>query len=211
MKCPHCRALIVFQSEDDESVLHVPELNSSIESGRCPGCKELIIIHKMDTAQGERIDLVYPRMDRREPLSQLIPEEYRKDFREAENIVDQSATGSAALSRRLLQRILREHFGIKHKSLAAEIDEFLKQPDTPQHIADEIDAIRNVGNFAAHAMASKDTGEVVDVEPAEAEWLLAILESLLIYYFRLPVEIRERREALNRKLISLGKPPMKSK
>jgi hypothetical protein len=41
--------------------------------------------------------------------------------------------------------------------------------------------IRTVGNFAAHRIKSTNTGEVVDVEPGEAEHLLNALEELLDY------------------------------
>jgi hypothetical protein len=48
-----------------------------------------------------------------------------------------------------------------------------------------IDAIRNVGNFAAHPLKSTNTGLILDVEPSEAEW------------------------PLDKKLSEAGKPPMK--
>lgn len=56
-------------------------------------------------------------------------------------------------------------------------------------------AIRMIGNFAAHPMTSTNTGEVVDVEPGEAEFLLSVLEELLDYYFVRPA----RRHAINAK------------
>jgi len=40
----------------------------------------------------------------------------------------------------------------------------------PGHLAEDLDAIRNVGNFAAHPMKSTHTGDIVEVEPQEAEW-----------------------------------------
>jgi hypothetical protein len=45
-------------------------------------------------------------------------------------------------------------------------------------LASAVDAVRNVGNFAAHPIKSKSTGDVLDVEPGEAEWLLDALERL---------------------------------
>jgi hypothetical protein len=33
-----------------------------------------------------------------------------------------------------------------------------------------LDAIRTIGNFAAHPIKSTSSGEIVDVEPGEAEW-----------------------------------------
>ena len=82
-------------------------------------------------------------------------------------------------------------------------------PRLPPDIADNIDAIRNIGNFAAHANKSKSTGEVVDVEPHEAEWNLDVLESLFDFYFVQPAKAKARRDSLNEKLFDAGKPPLK--
>jgi len=79
----------------------------------------------------------------------------------------------------------------------------------PQDLADNIDAIRNIGNFAAHPNKSKSTGDVVPVEPHEAEWNLEVLESLFDFYFVQPAKAKARRDALNKKLTDAGKPPLK--
>ena len=48
-----------------------------------------------------------------------------------------------------------------------------------------INAIHNVGNFAAHPLKNTDKGLILHVEPVEAEW------------------------TLDKKLAETGKPPMK--
>jgi hypothetical protein len=72
-----------------------------------------------------------------------------------------------------------------------------------------IDAVRNTGNFAAHPNKSKSTGEIVPVEPQEAEWNLDVLEALFDFYYVQPAKVAERRAALDQKLADAGKPPMK--
>ena len=79
----------------------------------------------------------------------------------------------------------------------------------PTHLAEDVDAIRHLGNFAAHPIKSTNTGEVVDVEPGEAEWLLGLLEGLFDFYFVQPAISKRKRDALNAKLKDAGKPPMK--
>lgn len=74
---------------------------------------------------------------------------------------------------------------------------------------ESLDAVRNIGNFAAHPTKSKSTGEIIDVEPGEAEWNLDVLESLFDYFFVQPALIKKKREELNRKLGDAGKPEMK--
>ena len=62
----------------------------------------------------------------------------------------------------------------------------------PSHIADSLDAVRNIGNFAAHPAKSQATGEVVPVEPGEAEWTLDTLEELFDFYFVSPARTKAR-------------------
>ena len=66
-----------------------------------------------------------------------------------------------------------------------------------------------IGNFAAHPIKSNSTGEIVEVEIGEAEWLLDVLELLFDFYFVQPAITKAKREALNQKLLDAGKPPMK--
>jgi hypothetical protein len=108
-----------------------------------------------------------------------------------------------------LQDILREEFKIKHSNLATEIDEFIALKDVPSYLSEAVDAVRNVGNFAAHPQKNTNRGEIIDVEPGEAEWLLEVLESLFDFTFVQPKRLAERKRSLNQKLQTLGKPPMK--
>ena len=73
-----------------------------------------------------------------------------------------------------------------------------------------MDAIRQVGNFAAPPLKSSASGTIVDVEEGEAEWLLDVLEDLFDFYFVAPSLAQAKRDALNKKLEDLGKPQLKS-
>ena len=46
----------------------------------------------------------------------------------------------------------------------------------PEHIRGAIDHIRHYGNYGAHPIKSDETGDIVEVEPGEAEWTLDVLE-----------------------------------
>lgn len=137
-----------------------------------------------------------------------VPEKYAGDFREAVLVMNLSPTASAALSRRVFQNILRNEFGIQARDLYKEIETFIAQPGIPSYLTDAVDAIRNIGNFAAHPLKSTNTGEVVPVEPGEAEWLIEVLNSLFDFKFTQPQKLQERKDKLNAKLRDLGKPPM---
>jgi len=222
MKCPHCTHSIHFE-ESGESIYQLDEGapdGIALKHGFCPNCQGLIVLldHGTYYMRGQydairdvhTTEILYPRFQAREPLPSEVTNEYRKDFEEAANVISVSPKASAAISRRLLQHTLREQFGIKANSLAAEIDEFMRRSDVPSHLAGAVDAVRNVGNLAAHPMKDQNTGGVVDVEPGEAEWLLDVLEALFDFCFVQPKRLEERKDQLNRKLATLGKPPMKS-
>jgi Domain of unknown function (DUF4145) len=108
-----------------------------------------------------------------------------------------------------LQLLLRDEAKVKHQDLFTEIQELLDRDSLPSHIAESLDAVRIIGNFAAHPTKSKSTGEIVPVEPGEAEWNLDVLESLFDFYFVAPARTKARKDALNKKLTDAGKPPLK--
>jgi len=145
----------------------------------------------------------------RAPLSDVVPEHFAVDYREAALVFDDSPKASAALSRRCLQHLIREKAGIARSNLAQEIDALLATGGLPSMLAEAVDAVRNVGNFAAHTTKSTSTGEIVPVEPGEAEWLLDTLEGLFDFYFIQPSILQRKKDALNAKLQDAGKQPMK--
>jgi len=138
-----------------------------------------------------------------------VPQAFASDYQEASLVLPDSAKASAALSRRCLQNLLRDVAKVKRSDLYNEIQELLGRGTLPSHIADALDAVRNIGNFAAHPIKSQHTGEVIDVEPGEAEWNLDVLESLFDFYFVQPAQLQAKKDALNKKLAEAGKPQLK--
>lgn len=125
------------------------------------------------------------------------------DYQEACLVLADSPKASAALSRRCLQHLLRDHFKVKNGNLYDEIGQIL--PSLPSYLAEALDAVRAIGNFAAHPLKSTNSGEVVDVEPGEAEWSLDVLESLFDFCFVQPAVMQKKRDAINLKLDDAGK------
>jgi hypothetical protein len=153
--------------------------------------------------------LVRPKASLRPSPPKEVPEEFASDYREAAAVLADSPKASAALSRRCLQHLIREKSGIKKADLAKEIDELITSKSLPSHLSDAVDAVRNIGNFAAHPIKTTATGEVLPVEPGEAEWTLDVLDGLFDFYFVQPALLKARRDALNAKLASASKPPVK--
>ena len=151
--------------------------------------------------------LAYPRYVSR-PIPSEVPSPYRDDFSEACKVLADSPKASAALSRRCLQALLKDKAGTKKRDLADQIDEVIQSGNVPPHVQGELDAVRVIGNFAAHPTKSTATGEIIDVEPGEAEWNLDVLESLFEFYFVQPALTASRTAALNVKLKAASKPEL---
>jgi hypothetical protein len=145
----------------------------------------------------------------RKPAPAEVPKGLAEDYNQACLVLNDSAKASAALGRRCLQIILREYAKVKPQDLSKEIDEALASKQLPTYIANDIDAIRHIGNFAAHPIKSTNSGEIVDVEDGEAEWTLDTLVQLFDHYFVGPAEAKKKRDALNAKLADAKKPPLK--
>jgi hypothetical protein len=180
----------------------------------CPACKHLQIayIRADDPAYlniPEMRVFLYPRAVSREPVNPAVPPEFAGDYVEACNVLDISPKASAALSRRIMQHVLRARANAKARNLDQEIQQVLDAKMVPSHIADSLDAVRNIGNFAAHPMKSTSSGEIVDVEPGEAEWNLDTVEALFDFFFVQPAKTAAKRAALNAKLKDAGKPQLK--
>ena len=225
-KCPYCTKSIHFEETDgsvyefdENSKPKSSEINGfSISHGFCPSCDQLIVLYREVVFEGSQYEdnlstvlieeVVYPKHFTRN-LPSEVPEPYKTDFTEANSVLPLSPRASAAISRRSLQNILREHFKIKKGSLASEIEIFLNLPGIPSYLSEAVDAIRNVGNFAAHPLKNTRTGEIVPVEDGEAEWLLDVLDALFDFAFVQPTLLEKRKKQLNDKLKNMGKPPMK--
>ncbi len=219
MKCMHC--LVEFHDHKEEKFIGKDADNGwAIFKYDCPSCKRmnLYLVNGSLVVDGARnyfINDVFttiairPFGSNRPPCPPEVPANIASDYKEACLVFPFSAKASAALSRRCLQNLLRDAARVKPNDLSKEIQEVIDSGKLPSQLSDSIDAIRNIGNFAAHPVKSKSTGEIVDVEPEEAEWNLDVLEALFDFYYVQPAKVVKKREALNAKLSEAGKPPMK--
>lgn len=214
MKCPHC--LVAFHDSPDEQGLgEDSHTHWSAVTRHCPTCGRYVIhlVSEATNADGpdgsRREYLCYPRSVSRGSIGPEITKEFADDYVEACNTLADSPKASAALSRRCLQHVLREKAGVKKADLAKEIQEVLDSGKLPTHLAESLDAIRNIGNFAAHPIKSTSSGEILEVEPGEAEWNLDVLEALFDFYFAQPALTARKRAALDAKLKDAGKPAIK--
>ncbi len=221
MKCMHC--LVEFHDNKKELVIgRDADGDWSLYQFDCPVCNRMNLF-LVNGRIGQHVDgrprmveseiknkiAIRPFGTNRPPCPEDVPTSIAKDYKEACLVFPFSPKASAALSRRCLQNLLRDAAKVKPSDLFNEIQVVIDSGKLPSQLSESIDAIRNIGNFAAHPIKSKSTGEIVDVEPEEAEWNLDVLESLFDFYYVQPTLIAKKRDALNTKLQEAGKPPMK--
>jgi len=224
MRCPSCRKEFHPQpnltqnywvADDDENSRDA----FGVVIQLCPSCQEMVVIYRAGEGS-ERSDgsidlylvkqsyVIYPE-EKNLLVPDEVPQEYRGELEEANSALSYSAKASAALSRRLLQKVLNKELNIKKRDLSLEIDEFIEKSNAPTYLTGALDAVRHIGNFASHPMKYTNTGQIVDVEEGEAEWLIDVLESLFDFVFVQPERLKKRRDELNAKLAALGKPSLK--
>ena len=126
-----------------------------------------------------------------------IPEQIRTDYTEASLIAKISPKASATLSRRCLQGILRDFWGITPEFWDSHIDlkrEVHLKESCKANLWQEIKAVEQLGGVPAPIIAAfkqlKDIGNIgahpeidvsliVDVEPGEAEALVSLVDLII--------------------------------
>lgn len=224
MLCQHCKiSFFEHWTKYPALVWDDHGLGQSISYAACPNCAKLMVkiiegdidedAEDFQQDDDEEYILtnefyVYPHENGSE-YSEDVPAQYLEDLQEAEAVMSLSPKASAALTRRLLQKILTEELKLVHNNLSRQIDIFLEDEKIPSHISKSVDAVRNIGNFSAHPLKETNSGAIVEVEAGEAEWSVEVIKSLFDFIFVQPMRIERKRNELNAKLRSLGKPEMK--
>lgn len=104
-----------------------------------------------------------------------VPEAILADYREACLVLAASPKASATLSRRCLQGMIHDFWGVSKRTLFDEINAIQDRVDPETWRA--IDGVREIGNVGAHM--NQDVSLIVDVEPREAELLIHLVETLI--------------------------------
>ena len=121
-----------------------------------------------------------------------IPIGIRNDYTEACAIKDLSPKAAATIARRALQGMIRDFWKVSKSRLIDEIDAIKDQVDLDTWRA--IDGLRKIGNVGAHM--EKDVNTIIDVEPAEAEQLIWLVETLLRDWYIAKFERTQRLREL---------------
>ena len=220
MRCPHCTVTIhpVWEYGWIDEVRGDRPCWQWVKT-ICPACQNTFIKAHLRTIFGGEVPdqeaeppyaevWIEPASPKRRPVAEVIPSNLAADYEEALAVLAISPKASAALSRRVLQSILDEQ-GYVGRNLANQIDRVLaeKQGDKvlPTSVRDTVDVIRNVGNFAAHAITDDTILQVIPVSREEAEWCLTIIEALFDHYYVIPATNKKRLDDFKQKLAHAGR------
>jgi hypothetical protein len=213
--CPYCRQIATIKSDNVSSDTHYFDKSNKLgEIGLhtfvtvCPNskCCEFTIkatLYKVEYNPGRTLvgkpilSWNLKPQSSAKPFPSYIPASILQDYEEGCEICSLSPKASATLSRRCLQGIIRDYWGISKTRLIDEINELKGKIDSTTWQA--IDAVRSIGNIGAHM--EKDINLIVDVEPEEADLLLRLIEVLLDEWY---IRCHEREEHMQ-KVISAAR------
>ncbi|HEM3717043.1 TPA: DUF4145 domain-containing protein [Streptococcus suis] len=125
-----------------------------------------------------------------------VPQAILEDYNEACAILNLSPKASATLSRRCLQGMIRDFWGVSGKSLYNEIELIKDKVDATTRKV--LDALRQLGNIGAHP--ETDVNLIVDIQPGEALKLIKFIEVLIKGWY---VE-RAEKEALLSDILNIN-------
>lgn len=189
---------------------------------QCQNCQEIVVqITRVEANQSPPTEtwIALPKRPAVPLLHLLITDPFRKDYLEAWNILEDSPRMSAVLSRRLLADLLEKYASLNQFSLAQRIDGFIKDTRHPLWIRENLHYLREVGDFGAHTQQDKTAAAsaimqastepvIINVDKAEAEWTLKIIDDLFEYFIIAPQKDKEMRTAIDKKLADASRKPI---
>lgn len=176
----------------DMCPMEANELDSSllIRYYRCPHCNEHTIVVEGIGKQTSGTCLQFRPASKAKVFPNYVPAAIRKDYEESYSILELSPKASATLSRRCIQGMVHDKWGVKLKNLNQEITALKDKIDPTLWAA--IDALRQLGNIGAHMESNIDS--IIDIDPDESEKLIRLVEILIKEWYIVP---HERNELLS--------------
>ncbi len=158
-----------------------------IQTMDCPNCRKVSIDIIGEGNQFPNRIMHFNPVSLAKAYPDYVPKAIREDYEEAHAIVNLSPKASATLSRRCLQGMIRDFWGVSKNTLRDEIDAISELVDPATRPI--LDALRKVGNIGAHP--EKDISLIIDIEPNEAHKLLKFIEYLMQKWY---IERHEKDE-----------------
>lgn len=211
-QCPYCNHYTVLREGDvfiNEDEIELPGeckkftfLAIKCFNSKCKGLFskiEISRLHYQRNSSPQKILIeefqLTPSCDAKS-FPEYIPQQLRDDYVEACSIRLKSPKASATLSRRCIQGIIRDFWGIKNKkNLYDEIEALQGSDKIDPELLQSLHDIREIGNIGAHM--KKDVNIIIDVKPEEAQALIDIIEVLFGETYIMKEKRKQHIEKLN--------------
>lgn len=192
-KCPYCNQYFTIEEKVNYGMVQLYLSNGlasarnddrkflfELHTYRCPNdtCRKGTFILKGDSGcdfNGIKRQLL-PEYSRTQPPS-CVPLHIQQDYIEASSICELSPKASATLSRRCLQSMIRDFWGISKSNLHQEIEALRGTID--DEVVDTLLAVKSIGNIGAHPNNNSNVNTILDIETDEASYLLDMIEYLI--------------------------------
>lgn len=214
-RCPHCGVAYSAKKDSmefwEDDCHEIGDYVVQVNCVFCPQCHQPILTKKDGAiiefngyngpgyAFKPEEELLYPKFPQVNEIDECVPEDLRKLYKESAEVLSVSPRSSAILSRYLLQKILHNELKIEKRNLEEEIKELENKKDIPSNFITLLQVLRKIANFGAHPKKSTNSGEIMDIEPGEAEVMLEIIEQLFDYVFIKPKKQAEFLKHINDK------------
>ncbi|MEA9759760.1 DUF4145 domain-containing protein [Xanthomonas campestris pv. raphani] len=208
--CPYC-SVHTYRSSDAQRTITTGIFQGEDVIGLiyysfvCPNCESLTVDIELcggRAVQGEpyadpsdirgTFRAIPQKSNNQHPIPEYVPIQIRGDFVEACAILELSPKASATLSRRCLQGMIYDFWNIRERRLVDDISAL--EGKVSQSTWEAIDALRKVGNVGAHM--EHDVNLIIDVEQAEAQALIELIESLISDWYVRRHEDEKRLERI---------------
>lgn len=181
-----------------------------------PECKQLVVrvhenfhlpLHAVpDPEMLTRTWIARPRAAAR-PIDPLIPDPFRTDYLEAAAVLTISPRMSAVLSRKIVFDLLETYAGISEYTLKGSLDKFTSDTSHPQRIRENLQHLREIGDFGAHT--KKDgVGQIIDVSEEDARWTLDLVDRLFAYFILDPERDKQLQGKWDKNVSDAGRKPI---
>lgn len=197
IECPYCSAQIPNSPGTTISTrypcFYYPDLQGASNSSedpcddsciaitfyKCPRCGNYIINACGKGRKVKDINLMLHPQSLAKKFPSYVPPSVRNDYEEAYSIVSLSPKASATLSRRCIQNMIRDFWGISKPRLVDEIDSLKdKVPADQWKVLHEL---RRLGNIGAHP--ETDVSLIIDIDSDDAAKILKVIELLIKHWY----------------------------
>lgn len=169
----------------------------NIEFFKCPACgKTSTKISATGSQYPKNLNMFFYPLSLAKQLPDYIPTSIKEDYEEAYRIVNLSPKASATLSRRCLQGMISDFWGINERTLYKSIDKLKDKIPSSQWEA--VDSVRKIGNIGAHM--ENDINLIIDIDPKESEILLQFIELLIRKWYI----VRHDEETTLKKIVDMS-------